>query len=52
MAHDRLGTDAQDIESHVYAPGFTSTCDDYIEDDLLGQVEKYNFTEDGTQSTL
>jgi len=50
--HDRLGTDAQDIEIHVYAPGFTSTFDDYIEDDLLGQVEKYNFTEDGTQSTL
>jgi len=50
--HDRLGEEAEDIDIHVYAPGFTSTFDDYIENDLLDQVEKYNFTEDGHQSTL
>jgi hypothetical protein len=50
--HDRLGEDAEDIDVHVYAPGFTRTFDDYIEDNLLDQVEKYDFTEDGQQSTL
>lgn len=50
--HDRLGEEAEDIDVHVYAPGFTRTFNDYIEHDLRGQVKKYNFTEDGQQSTL
>jgi len=50
--HNRLGEDAEDIDIYVYARGFTRTFDDYIEDDLLSQVEKHNFTEDGQQSTL
>lgn len=49
---DRLGEDAEDIGIHVYAPGFRRTFNDYIEDDLLDQVEKFNFTEEGQQSTL
>lgn len=40
---DRLGSDAKDITVHVYAPGFTSTFDDYIEADLLSQVKKIQF---------
>lgn len=50
--HDRLGEDAEDIGIHVYAPGFTRTFNDYIDNDLLDQVEKYNFTEDNQQKTL
>lgn len=50
--HDRLGEDAQDIDIHVYAQGFTRNFNDYIDDDLLGQVEKYNFAGDGQQSTF
>ncbi|MFC7165935.1 hypothetical protein [Halospeciosus flavus] len=48
--HDRLGDEANQITIHVYAPGFTSTFDGYIPDRLLSQVEKYNFTTDGTQA--
>lgn len=49
---DRLGSDAKDITVHVYAPGFTSTFDDYIEADLLSQVKKYNFSKDRHQDTV
>ncbi len=47
--HDRLGEDAKQINIHVYAPGYTSTFDGYIPDELLTQVEKYNFTENSPQ---
>lgn len=42
--HDRLGEDAKQIKTHVYAPGFTSTFDGYIPDHLLERVEKYDYT--------
>ena len=42
--HQRLGKDAQNIEVYVFAPGFTSTFEDYIETSLLEQIEKYEFS--------
>lgn len=50
--HDRLGDEANQITIYVYAPGFTSTFDGYIPDRLLSQVEKFNYTDDGQQSTF
>jgi hypothetical protein len=41
--HDRLGEDANRIDIHVYAPGFTRTFDGYIPDELLDQVQKQEF---------
>lgn len=52
--HDRLGSEADQIDIHVYAPGFTSTFDSYIPNDLLKQVDKYDYSTDspGRQTTL
>ena len=49
--HDRLGDDANDIDVHVFAPGFTRTFTSYIPDRYNTQVEMVDFTS-GHQSTL
>lgn len=43
--HDRLGTEANQIEVHVLAPDFTGTFDGYIPDRFHGQIRKTKMTE-------
>lgn len=43
--HDRLGSDADKIGVHVFAPGFTSTFPGYIPDKYKSQVEMVEFGE-------
>lgn len=49
--HDRLGDEANEIDVHIYAPGFTRTFDGYISDRYRGQIEKIDF-EEGYQETF
>lgn len=49
--HDRLGKEADQIDVHVFAPGFTSTFDGYIPDGFRGQISKSDFSA-GDQQTF
>jgi hypothetical protein len=42
--HDRLGSEAEQIDIHVFAPGFTSTFDGYIPDRFSDQISKTDFS--------
>ena len=49
--YDRLGDEAGTIDIFVYAPGYTSTFDDYIPDKFRGQIRKRTLT-DTNQTTF
>lgn len=50
--HDRLGEDADRIDVHVYAPGYTRTFDSYIPKEYRSQIEKHEIGQQTSQSTF
>lgn len=48
--HDRLGSEADQIDIHVFAPGFTSTFDGYIPESFNDQISKTDFSAVGQQT--